>query len=175
LTRLTRLAAADAMLLDATSVQTLELLESSGGAARSSLFGVLDETHTPMGTRLLRQWLLRPLLDVDAIGARHDAVGALVERPAERARLRALLKRVGDLERLTSRATLGVAHARDLVGLRACLAPLAALRDTCAALTAPLLTAARDDLAPLEDVRELLEAALVAEPPKIGRAACRER
>ena len=148
LTRLTRLAAADAMLLDATSVQTLELLESSGGAARSSLFGVLDETHTPMGTRLLRQWLLRPLLDVDAIGARHDAVGALVERPAERARLRALLKRVGDLERLTSRATLGVAH-------RAAAAPL----------EAPLLAAAREELADLDALHAMLDAALEDEPP----------
>ena len=165
LTRLTRLAAADAMLLDATSVQTLELLESSGGAARSSLFGVLDETHTPMGTRLLRQWLLRPLLDVDAIGARHDAVGALVERPAERARLRALLKRVGDLERLTSRATLGVAHARDLVGLRACLAPLGEIRAAAAALEAPLLAAAREELADLDALHAMLDAALEDEPP----------
>jgi len=123
LTRLTRLAAADALALDATSVETLELFESSDGAARSSLFGVLDETITPMGARLLRQWLLRPLLDVDAIGTRQDAVGVLVECPAERARLRGLLRRVGDLERLSSRATLGVAHARDLVGLRGCLRP----------------------------------------------------
>src|SRR5216117_714544 len=124
LTRLQPLTAADALVLDETAVVTLELLESSGGSVRDSLFGVLDETVTPMGARLLRQWLLRPLLDPGAIAARQAAVGALVEAPAERASLAALLRRIGDLERLTSRATLGQAHGRDLVGLRACLAPL---------------------------------------------------
>jgi len=165
LTRLTRLAAADALALDATSVETLELLESSDGAARSSLFGVLDETITPMGARLLRQWLLRPLLDVDAIGTRQDAVGVLVECPAERARLRGLLRRVGDLERLSSRATLGVAHARDLVGLRGCLRPLAEIRAAVAGLEAPLLAAAREELADLDALRATLDAALEDEPP----------
>ncbi len=165
LTRLIRLAAADAMMLDATSVETLELVASSAGDVRSSLFGVLDETLTPMGARLLRQWLLRPLLDVDAIGARQDAIGALVAHPAERARLRGLLKRVGDLERLTSRATLGQAHARDLVGLRACHRPLAEIRAATAPLETPLLTAARGDLADLDELAATLEAALEDEPP----------
>lgn len=165
LTRLGRLMAADAMVLDATAVETLELLQGSDGSARASLFGVLDETVTPMGARLLRQWLLRPLLDPEAIGARQTAVAALVEDPAARSRLRALLRRVGDLERLTSRATLGVAHARDLVGLRACLAPLVDIRQASAALGAPLIAAARAELADLEEVRQLLVAALEDEPP----------
>src|SRR5438034_1091228 len=94
LTRLQPLTAADALMLDETAVVTLELLESSGGSVRDSLFGVLDETVTPMGARLLRQWLLRPLLDPGAIAARQAAVGALVEAPAERANLAALLRRI---------------------------------------------------------------------------------
>ncbi len=165
LTRLTRLTAADALVLDATAVETLELLESSDGDPRRSLLGVLDATATPMGARVLRQWLLRPLVDVEAIAERHDAVGALVEHPAERARLRAVLRRVGDLERLTTRATVGVAHARDLVGLRACLRPLAEARAAVAGLAAPLLAAARDELADLEALRTTLEAALEDDPP----------
>src|SRR5262249_22257373 len=124
LTRLQRLAPGEAMTLDPTAVQTLELIDTREGDTRMTLFGVLDETTTPMGARLLRQWLLRPLLDLDAIGARQDAVQALVDAPAARAQLRALLRGIGDLERLSTRATLGVAHARDLVGLRACLTPL---------------------------------------------------
>src|SRR6185503_16320216 len=108
---------------DETAVVTLELLASSSGSARESLFGVLDETVTPMGARLLRQWLLRPLL----------------EPAAERARLTTLLRRIGDLERLTSRATLGQAHARDLVGLRACLAPLQDIRRLAASIAAPAI------------------------------------
>jgi len=165
LTRLARLTAADAMALDETAVVTLELLTSSSGSARESLFGVLDETVTPMGARLLRQWLLRPLLEPAAIAARQDAVGALVEAPAERARLTTLLRRIGDLERLTSRATLGQAHARDLVGLRACLVPLQDIRRLTASIAAPAVADAAGELAPLDDLRDLLTAALEDEPP----------
>ena len=146
-------------------MRTLELLEASDGTVRNSLFGVLDETVTPMGARLLRQWLLQPLLDRESIAARQDAVAALVDAPEVRAGLRRLLKPVGDLARLTSRATLGVAHARDLVGLRACLGPLAAVRQATASLTAPLLAEARAALAELDDLKAMLEAALVDEPP----------
>jgi DNA mismatch repair protein MutS len=165
LTRLQRLTAADALMLDETAVVTLELLESSGGSIRDSLFGVLDETVTPMGARLLRQWLLRPLLDPVAIATRQSAVGAMVEAPAERARLRALLRGIGDLERLTSRATLGQAHARDLVGLRLCLAPLAEIRGAASAFPGGLIGDALVELAPLDDLRDLLAAALEDEPP----------
>jgi DNA mismatch repair protein MutS len=165
LTRLARLTAADAMALDETAVVTLELLASSSGSARESLFGVLDETVTPMGARLLRQWLLRPLLEPAAIAARQAAVGALVEAPAERARLTTLLRRIGDLERLTSRATLGQAHARDLVGLRACLAPLQDIRRLAGSIAVPAVADAAGELAPLDDLRDLLTAALEDEPP----------
>ena len=166
LTRLQRLHTGDALALDPTAVETLELVESTDGRAQTSLFGVLNETATPMGARLLRQWLLRPLLDPDAIAARQDAVAALVEAPAARTGLRALLRRVGDLERLTSRAILGLAHARDLVALRGCLVPLDGIRDACEALPAvALLAAARVDVVPLAELRTLLAEALVEEPP----------
>src|SRR6266446_6080337 len=165
LTRLMRLTPADALVLDETAVVTLELLESSRGSVRDSLFAVLDETVTPMGARLLRQWLLRPLLDPGAIAARQAAVGALVEAPAERASLSALLRQIGDLERLTSRATLGQAHGRDLVGLRACLAPLPEIRRVAAAISAEPIEEALAELAPLGDLRDFLAAALEDEPP----------
>ena len=165
LARLQRLRPSDCMTLDETAVRTLELLEASDGSSRSSLLGVLDETVTPMGARLLRQWLLQPLLDPAAIGARQDGIAGLVESPETRASLRRLLKPVGDLARLTSRATLGVAHARDLVGLRACLAPLEPIRESTAGLGVPLLLEARQALGDLADLRATLEAALVDEPP----------
>jgi len=165
LVRLQRLRPADCMTLDETAVRTLELLEAGDGSTRNALFGVLDETVTPMGARMLRQWLLQPLLDTGAIAARQDAVAALVETPEARATLRRLLKPVGDLARLTSRATLGVAHARDLVGLRACLGPLESVRTATAPLGVALLAEAREALADLADLRETLHAALVDEPP----------
>jgi len=165
LVRLGRLTAADCLTLDETAVATLELLEASDGTVRNSLVGALDETVTPMGARLLRQWLLQPLRDPALILPRQDAIGVLVAAPETRAKLRALLRGIGDLERLTSRATLGVAHARDLVALRGSLAPIDAVRAACAGLAAPLLEAARAALADLDDLRALLEAALVDEPP----------
>jgi DNA mismatch repair protein MutS len=118
-----------------------------------------------MGARLLRQWLLQPLLTPARIGERQDAIGALVEAPEARARLRALLRTIGDLERLASRATLGVAHARDLVALRACLGPIEELRAAVTGLAPALLAEARAALADLRDLRGVLERALVDEPP----------
>src|SRR5438445_480223 len=102
-----------------------------------------------------------------ALLARLEASGATLTfaEPARRARRRALLRPMGDLERLTSRAALGQAHARDLVGLRACLAPLGEIRETCRGVEASLLAAAAADLADLEPLRALLETALVDEPP----------
>ena len=163
--RLQRLTAADCLALDETAVETLELVRAADGGVRHSLVGALDATVTPMGARLLRQWLLQPLRDAARIRQRQDAIGALVAAAQTRSELRGELRRIGDLERLTSRATLGVAHARDLVGLRASLGPVAAVRAACAKLDAPLLAEAREALADLEDVRALLDAALVDEPP----------
>ena len=165
LVRLGRLTAAECLTLDETAVETLELLRAADGSVRNSLVGVLDETVTPMGARLLRQWLLQPLRDPARIRERQDALGVLVAAPETRAKLRALLRGIGDLERLTSRATLGVAHARDLVALRGGLAPIDGVRAVCAALAAPLVEGARAALADLDDLRALLEAALVDEPP----------
>ncbi len=165
LTTLQRLTPADAVALDETAVRTLELLEGADGYARSSLLGVLDATVTPMGARLLRQWLLRPLRSPAAIAARQDAVGALVDDPAARAALRRALRTIGDLERLTSRATLGTAHARDLVALRASLTALPSVRDLASGLAAPLLGEAAGAIASLESLREMLAGALVDEPP----------
>src|SRR5262249_38373111 len=153
------------MVLDETAVVTLELLTSSGGSTRKSLFGVLDETVTPMGARLLRQWLLRPLLDPAAIAARQTAVGALVHAPAERTRLSPMLRRTGDLERRTSRASVGQAPARDLVGLRGCLAPLRESRTLAGSIATPAIAEAARDLAELDDLHEFLNAALEDEPP----------
>jgi DNA mismatch repair protein MutS len=166
LTRIQRFAAGDVMILDPTAVATLELLETAHErGSRGSLVATLDRTKTPMGARLLRQWLLRPLLDLAEIGRRHDAVGALTDAPAVRAGLRRRLEGVGDLERLTSRAALGVAHARDLVGLRASLSQLPALREELAVLGAPLCRAVAEDIVAPTGLQKLLEEALEDEPP----------
>ncbi|HXV87234.1 MAG TPA: DNA mismatch repair protein MutS, partial [Gemmatimonadales bacterium] len=119
----------DLMPLDEMTRRNLELVEllrpGSGGL---TLFDVLDRTVTPMGTRLLRRWLLAPLRVSHAIGARHDAVEVVVNDARGRARLREALDGVRDLERLAGRAVTGRATPRDLGGLRDSLARLPDVR-----------------------------------------------
>jgi DNA mismatch repair protein MutS len=157
LTRIQALVAGDAMAIDETAAETLDLFPG--------LFGALDRTASPMGARTLRHWILRPLVDVEAIRARQDAVAVLVADPAARHRLRRLLRPVGDIERLASRAAMRIAHGRDLAGLRSALAPLAELRAETLGLAAPLLQSLGSQVDALSEVQELLERALVEEPP----------
>ena len=165
-----RLDTGAALVLDETAVATLELFETAQDRrARGSLLATLDATATPMGARLLRQWLLRPLLDVAAIGRRQDAVAELVEAPALRAAVRARLRAIGDVERLASRAALGVAHARDLIALRGFLHELPALREALAPVAPGLLAALRDDIGADEPLTRLLDESLVDEPPPTMR------
>ncbi|MFQ5896716.1 MAG: DNA mismatch repair protein MutS [Candidatus Methylomirabilia bacterium] len=166
LTRLQRFHPGEAMVLDETAVATLELFETTQErSVKGSLYGILNKTETPMGARLLRQWLLRPLLDQAEIGSRQEAVAKLVEAPGLRAELRSRLTAVGDIERLTSRVALGVAHARDLVALRSSLAPLPVLKSALAGLPVPLLSTLGAEMAELHPVQKLLEDALEDHPP----------
>jgi DNA mismatch repair protein MutS len=154
------------MVLDPTAVATLELFESAQDRSlRGSLLATLDRTSTPMGARTLRQWLLRPLLDTGAIGRRQDAVAALVAEPQQRAAVRSRIHGIGDLERLSSRAALGVAHARDLTGLRASLGRLSALRESLGAPSASLLAEVGEEIAALPALHRMLVDALEDEPP----------
>ncbi len=110
------------MTLDSATRRNLELVQSlRSGAVKGSLLGVLDETRTAMGARLLREWLTQPLLDLTALNARLDQVEAYYRDTARRESLRDSLKRIADLERLTNRVVQGVAGPRDLVAIRASL------------------------------------------------------
>lgn len=118
------------MVLDAPARRNLELtLSLSDGGKQRTLLGVLDETLTSMGGRLLRRWLEEPLLDVGAIQARLDAVDELAQDELLRGDVRELLRGVNDIERLVSRAAAGLANGRDLIGLRDSLHKLPALID----------------------------------------------
>ncbi len=112
-------AVSEFMVLDESTRRNLELTETMrGGEVKGSLLGVLDETLTPMGGRLLRRWLSRPLLDIARINERLDAVQALVEDTDLRLQVRDALRGVGDLERWINRITQGKALPRDLLGVR---------------------------------------------------------
>ena len=106
------------MTLDAATRRNLELTETLHGETKGSLLGILDQTVTPMGKRLLRQWVSQPLLDVSRIRLRQDGVEFFFSRSMLRAELRAALKPLADLERLTNRVLSGHAQPRDLVAAR---------------------------------------------------------
>lgn len=114
----------DFMFLDPQTRRNLELLESSSGKKRGSLIDVLDQTRTPMGARLLRQWLSQPLLDIARLRKRQESIGRFVDDAILRAEVRTRLKAIGDVERVVNRVVQGVALPRDLVRLREALQAL---------------------------------------------------
>jgi DNA mismatch repair protein MutS len=160
---------ADALLIDPTTLKHLEILEGSEGGRDGSLLDVLDRTVTSAGSRLLRSWLLRPLVALERIRERLDAVEELAFRTTERGKFRDAIKAVQDLERLVARAALGTAGPRDLVGLKSSLNIVPRVRTILAELQAPLVTSLVAELDDLADVRGLIEATLVDDPPALAR------
>lgn len=119
------------MLLDAVTQRNLEILKNmQTGDREGSLLGVMDETITPMGGRLLRTWLINPLLSIDEIRKRQSAVAFLTENPDVLSRTRNLLEGVSDIERLSSRINSGSANARDLLSLKDSLRIIPELKET---------------------------------------------
>ena len=160
---------ADALLIDPQTLKHLEIIESVEGGREGSLLDELDRTVSAMGSRLLRGWLLRPLLALDPIRDRLDAVEELAFRTTDRGKFRETLKVVQDLERLVARAALGTAGPRDLVGLRQSLAVIPRVRAILGDLQAPLIGSLIAQLDDLGDVRSRIEATLVEEPPALAR------
>ncbi|TVP45645.1 MAG: DNA mismatch repair protein MutS [Gemmatimonadales bacterium] len=166
------------MVLDEMTRRNLELVEplravagASGGSADGTLVAVLDETVTAMGARLLRRWILRPLVLPEAIWRRQDAVAELVAHRELRTRLRAELAEIRDLERLAGKISTGRVTPRELLALGRSLDRLPALRDAVASLdaTSPvasdLLTELTVELDTLEDLAAHVGAALSDEAP----------
>jgi DNA mismatch repair protein MutS len=161
--------AADALLVDPVTLRHLNVLEGVEGGRTGSVLDEIDRTVTPMGGRLLRQWLLRPLVAIARIHDRLDAVEDFAFRVADRGRLREVLRGVHDLERLAARISLGTAGPRDVVALSQSLAALPRLRAGLQDLQAPLIGSLTSELDELTDVRDLIHATLVDEPPAVAR------
>jgi DNA mismatch repair protein MutS len=156
--------------LDEMTRRNLELVEPLlAGNENATLLRTVDRTVTPMGGRLLRQWMLSPLRDVAGIEARLDAVETALGRSAARQRLREALDGVRDLERLAGRAAAGRATPRELGALRDSFARLPEVSHALAELATGLadgrLAACRDELDPLDDLTALLMRGLVERPP----------
>ncbi len=154
------------MVLDAAARRNLELFRSiAGGTRAGSLIAAVDRTHTPMGARLLREWLSFPLMDRTKVEERHQAVEELVEAPLSLEELGEVLQAMPDLPRLVGRASLGQATPRDLAALRDALGLLPRLEQTAAVLSAPLVARQRQHLAGLEELAATLRRTLTPNPP----------
>ena len=160
---------ADALLIDQTTMKHLEILEGAQTGRAGSLLEVLDHAVTALGSRLVRAWLTHPLVSLEEIRDRLDAVEEMAFRTQERGKLRDGLAAVQDLERLVARAALGTAGPRDLVGLQLSLATIPRLRTVLAPFDAPLLRSLVASLDDLSDVRGQIEACLMDEPPAVAR------
>lgn len=166
LRRLTRQSFAAHMALDAATVRNLELIKPIHGEdVAGTLFHLLDRTVTAMGGRTLKHWLTHPLLDLEAIGARQEAIAELHERPELLSALRGHLQGVNDIERIVSRAGAARAHGRDLVGLGHSLLEAAKAADVCATVTSRLLRQWAESLKGLLPLGESLLAKLSERPP----------
>ena len=160
---------ADCLQVDPTTLRNLEVVNAADGGRSGSLLHEIDRTVTSMGSRLLRAWLLRPLLSLERIQDRLDAVEELAFRGVERAKMRDTLKSVHDIERLVGRAALGIAGPRDLVSLRQSIAVIPRVRLLLDDLQAPLVKSLVAELDDLADLRDALERTLVEDPPAVAR------
>ncbi len=153
------------MVLDKQTVRNLELVSSSSGDRNATLYSILDRTITPMGGRLLTQWISRPLLDPHRINERLQAVEELTAAKDELHRLRQHLQPVRDLERLLARLNCGTPSARDITALGSSLRAVPLLKESLAALHAGLAKVQQENLCELTGLVETIERAFVDMPP----------
>ena len=165
------------MKMDESTIRNLELVRNClDGKPRGSVLSVIDRTVTAMGGRLLKRWLLYPLLDVCQIEKRLDAVETLYNMPEERAELTALLKKVYDLERLIGKVVMETAGPRDLLALRDSFRQMPDIRSRLSSIFTSkdkkdplLLKEIFSQIDPLEDVHQLIDKSIRDDAPALLR------
>lgn len=156
----------DFMSLDINARRNLELTQSMmTGEKRHSLLWVIDKTKTAMGKRMLRSWLERPLVNVNKITRRQNAVGELLDNSVLRNELREEMTGIKDMERLLSRIAYATANAKALRALLEAIQPLPAIKSQLAGVSSALLKGVYGEIDLLEDVKELISTSIVDDPP----------
>ena len=158
----------ESIILDAASRRNLELEYSLVGRDKHTLVGIMDRTATPMGSRLLRRWINRPLRDRGVLRVRQHAIAQLLEDYAYEG-LQAALRGIGDVERILARVALKSARPRDLTGLRNALGKLPDLQALMLKLDSPRLQELIQQVGTHPQTLALLEKALVESPPVLMR------
>ncbi|MEN6622624.1 MAG: DNA mismatch repair protein MutS [Smithella sp.] len=153
------------LIMDDAARRNLELFATIFDNSRTgSVFNLINETLTPMGTRRLRWWLNYPLVNVEKIRSRLSAVAEIKESHLLRTNLRKVLSRIYDLERLAGRVALQVANPRDMMALKLSLEALPEIKSTMSDFTAPALADIRDTLTEIPAVVKLIGQALIDDP-----------
>ncbi len=153
------------MILDANAQRNLELVRSRRGDRKGTLLETLNFTQTPMGGRLLVQWIQQPLLEPAEIGRRLDAVEELAKTEARAGQLRSSLKKITDIERLLSRLSIGTANARDLFALNESLKVVPELKDRLGEVRGELLVSCREGMSALAELTGLVDRAIRPDAP----------
>ena len=153
------------MTLDASTRRNLELTETiRRGETQGSLLSILDQTVTPMGHRLIRQWISKPLLDIHAINSRQHILGHFLKEGLIRNELRSALSKITDLERIINRISSGIALPRDLIALRSNLEKLPEIRNQLKS-DESVLESLRSQFSLCPEVLELVTRAIAEDPP----------
>ncbi len=156
----------DYMSLDYTAIKNLELTKTiRGGNRKGTLIWVLDKTKTSMGARKLQNWMERPLVNVDSINNRLDAVGELKDKFIERNKIMELLQKVYDIERLAGKLSIGNANSRDLISLKNSFNQLPKIKEILRDLKSNMISNISENIDKLEDVVNLIESSIADEPP----------
>lgn len=164
--RLVEYSAADHLIVDASSLRNLEIIQNTrDGSRKDTLLSVLDFTKTAMGSRLLKRWLEYPLLQPAQIIQRQDAIAALLDQPTLRYTLQAALKNIYDFERIMTRIEVGTANGRDLIALKSSLTVLPDIKQQLTLTRNPLLTQINHGIDRHASLVELIESSIVDNPP----------
>lgn len=156
----------DFMIIDNITVRNLELVRNArDGTPRGTLLSVVSSSETSMGKRKLRSWILQPLMNEEAIGMRLDAVEELARGALIRQALSESLRHLGDLERITSRTVFGTANGRDLVALRNALTRIPSVKKALTGCSSMILKEAAESIDSLPELADILQKALVDDPP----------
>ncbi len=166
ISRLKRYYEGDYMVIDISTQKNLEIISSLQETEReNTLVKILDRTATGMGGRLLKKWLLMPLMNVEEINHRLDAVEELVKEWRDREEIMGVLSNIGDLERILAKVCCGRANPRDLVGLKSSLQRVPEIRNLLRNFSSKLISKLKENMVDVSEIVDIIDSSIVDDPP----------